>query len=283
MKKRESKRLAGGKTIVKRGVKRTSINTKQQSLVGKNKEQIVDGIENGVTEKENSHNQTVGLVGTSSGQDTDGNEQGVLTSEEVVKAYPDELSQVDVLTNGLNLPDETNKPIVRHITEEEVPMEKRNKRVFVAGTMVALVTIFMTGGVFALKIYHDEVLKNAVSQIDEKDANLVELSESVEVETTDQVMAKNEIKIEILNGSGVSGRAGKVASELNKLGYDLTTVGNEKITKLTRVEVRPGSLIDQESLEKDINSVIGKVVVGTLTEMASYDLRIILGTDLTSL
>lgn len=96
---------------------------------------------------------------------------------------------------------------------------------------------------------------------------------------TQEPIARNEVKIQILNGTGISGAAGDLEEELNNLGYSEIEVGNAssknyETTEVTFNEKFPQSVRDEivsklEELYDDVD--VGKDAAG------EYDVEIITG------
>jgi len=96
--------------------------------------------------------------------------------------------------------------------------------------------------------------------------------------------AKSDIKIEVLNGSGVAGAAGKVKTYLEEKGYTVTNTGNADKSSYTTTQliVAPGFtdtaelLISDLSAEYDTASISGELEAEDAETLSA---RIILGKD----
>ncbi len=103
------------------------------------------------------------------------------------------------------------------LEEEESENEKRGKVLFILGTVVA---ILILGGVVTLAVFYFKAPKK---------------EEKVEVQVSPTTMPttvptialnKEEVSFEVLNGSGKSGEAARIKSEIEALGYKVDSIGN---------------------------------------------------------
>jgi LCP family protein required for cell wall assembly len=87
---------------------------------------------------------------------------------------------------------------------------------------------------------------------------------------TNPSLAPSSVSVQVLNGSGASGQAAQVSSELRALGYDVVGTGNTKVLgpKLeTLVYYRSGDLAQGEKVLSDLS---GAAILGQMpTQMAS--------------
>jgi hypothetical protein len=82
--------------------------------------------------------------------------------------------------------------------------------------------------------------------------------------------------VRVFNGSGQSGLATKVGTDLNKEGFVIPGVGNKPAVKVTQVRYRPGS----QSKAAVVQSYLGGV--GKLIEdrtIVEADVAVVLGND----
>jgi hypothetical protein len=88
--------------------------------------------------------------------------------------------------------------------------------------------------------------------------------------------------LEILNGSGVSGAAGKTATSLEKLGYKITKTGNASNSnyKLSVVYVNP-NFTDTDKLLQDLKTTFGSATISGTLKDSTASAQIIVGTDWT--
>jgi len=157
-------------------------------------------------------------------------------------------------------------------TEEdnEVPLEKRNTKLYIIGIVLSILVMGATAGLFYFR-----------SKQAEKEAESVETGVEEVVEPTatptPSSLSREEISLEILNGSGVAGAAAEVASIFELLGYEIIEIGNADETEGNQLYVDSDleDLLDQllEDVEEelDISSVSGKLTGSTASA------RIILG------
>lgn len=112
--------------------------------------------------------------------------------------------------------------------------------------------------------------------------NLQEVSPPVVEEVVEEELDLSDYSVNILNGSGTAGEAGKVSELLTEKGFSTINTGNADAYTYTKTEVRfkPG-LADQ--LTPTINETLFGYVVeypsDTLAETGEYDIEIIIGRE----
>lgn len=93
---------------------------------------------------------------------------------------------------------------------------------------------------------------------------------------------RGDIKIQVLNGGGTPGSAGKAKTFLEEKGYTVAATGNteEYTYKKTEILVKPGKVAYLDLLKADIagNYTVGSASA-TLPEDASFDARVIVGKE----
>lgn len=97
--------------------------------------------------------------------------------------------------------------------------------------------------------------------------------------------ANAKIKIEVLNGTATSGKASKLAEELRKDGFTVTSVGNadKKDYKQTTVIDHRGNSDSVDALGKSLRQLLAKPgFKRALDEKAQADFTVIVGTDFSS-
>jgi len=152
--------------------------------------------------------------------------------------------------------------------DERIPMEKRNKRMYVGGIVLAVLILAAVGGVGWLRSrLETEVVKTGP-------APTLAPAESDGEETIG--LNREEISLEVLNGSGVAGAAGKTAQEFEDLGYIIVKTGNAEDTKGNKLYVS-SELADRISLLlADVKESLGIESFEVLVD-SSASARIILG------
>ncbi|MEK7164209.1 MAG: LytR C-terminal domain-containing protein [Patescibacteria group bacterium] len=101
----------------------------------------------------------------------------------------------------------------------------------------------------------------------------------VAIATPVPVFDRKDFKIQVLNGSGVAGLAGKAKDKLEALGYPEVTVGNADSKDYTETEVaikkaKSGFVAD---IKKDLSDYTLSQDSGTVTGDSEFDVEIILG------
>lgn len=111
-------------------------------------------------------------------------------------------------------------------------------------------------------------------------ASITPSVEATPTASPSSTLKKDDLKVQILNGSGVSGAAGKVKTLLEGLGYKLIDTGNASMSDLAQTEV---SLKDSKKdyfneIIKDLSkSYTATESAKTLSGSSKYDVVITLG------
>ena len=103
----------------------------------------------------------------------------------------------------------------------------------------------------------------------------------VAIATPVPVFERKDFKIQVLNGSGVAGLAGKAKVKLEALGYPEVTVGNadSKDYTETQVAIKKSKAGFIAEIKKDLSDYTLAQDTGTVTEDSEFDVEIILGSE----
>ncbi len=95
------------------------------------------------------------------------------------------------------------------------------------------------------------------------------------------IIKKEEIKIKVLNGSGVAGKAGEVKKILEKAGYSQILTGNaeEFNFKITEIHVKKSKTYLKTEIKKILTDYTSSFKEVFLDEQENSDVIIIIGTD----
>jgi hypothetical protein len=161
------------------------------------------------------------------------------------------------------------------IEEEESPVSDMGsqKNFMWPILFVFIFALLLLGGIF---IYKQSANKT-------KEINVVTLSPTptaIPAPTKAVDLAKYEIKI--LNGSEVSGEAGRQQSNLEEEGFTVASVGNADDSNFTETIIQAKENVEQAFLDK-LKNVLGKsFVVGEMEELpedSDSDVIVILGSE----
>ncbi|KKP67900.1 MAG: Cell envelope-related transcriptional attenuator [Candidatus Roizmanbacteria bacterium GW2011_GWC2_35_12] len=156
----------------------------------------------------------------------------------------------------------SEKPLI-----EEVPLEKKNKKLFILGSVI-----------FAFIILSSALIFYFVNRVKPKkiiNTKVVPVKKTTEQEVVQ--LKRSEITLEILNGSGVAGLAGKTAKIFEDKGYLIVKTGNTE-------DVTGNKLLVNDLLKDKINTLLEDLkkelniasISGSLTD-STASARIILG------
>ena len=242
-----------------------------------------------VSEKDNSKSEETKKIRIKVVEDT----------KEDVPSNPDE--EVDVKTNeGERVTEEKdtqetpeNKESIALVPEEaEVKEEKPLipiKRNFDRPSFWILFFSFLVGislgagligGIFYYKSNMDKVT-NANNQKTLKPDNTpeVEVSEAEATPPPAEELDLAKLNVNILNGSGIAGEAGRVESLLEKAGFTKTTTGNAKSYGFTETEISFKESVDPAAIDKlkEALNLYKIKEVDNLDDSATYDIEITVG------
>lgn len=159
--------------------------------------------------------------------------------------------------------------------EEEIGNQKGSVRsVFGVGMFVFLIIFGLTGWAFYLKSVW--LPTESVSEIV---AEASPTPNSISTPTPiSALLTREEITIDILNGSGVTGLAGKTATIFEELGYVLGKIGNADSVSENELYIKEESLNKLEVLYEDVLEELEiSSPSGYLDEDEKVDARIVLG------
>lgn len=167
------------------------------------------------------------------------------------------MESMEVPTVGLN----SNLKIeeAAAVVNESSPNEIKGKYLFVLGTLMAVVIVAGVVGVALISL-------NSPENNTDKIPSPIPTSVAIEVMTKKEFIKNEDIKFEVLNGSGVKGLAAKYGKKLESLGFKIAGLGNTD-GKHLGVELNlSDDLVGQkdqilEALEDEIPGVIYKDVV----------------------
>jgi hypothetical protein len=188
--------------------------------------------------------------------------------EEVPQA---DSKEVPAFSEEQELSSETETTLSERPLEEEAPLEKTNRKLFTAGIIVVLFIFGVTGWVFYLTNRYAE--KTTQEEITLEEGT----TEEPAATPAPTQLEREEITLEILNGSGVAGAAGDAAEVFEALGYEDVEIGNADETEGNELYVSSDIedlidvLLEDVEEELDISSISGELDDSTASA------RIILG------
>ncbi|MFC1653852.1 LytR C-terminal domain-containing protein [Patescibacteria group bacterium] len=199
-------------------------------------------------------------------------------AEKKEKEEVDEMGSMKVeVLDEKNIEEEKKNKEDEEAFEEEIGHQKKATRsIFGVGIIIFLTIFGLTGWAFYLKTLWmpGEIVTEVL--MEEKNE-----SESVATPTpapTPEPLSREEIKLEILNGSGVTGLAGKNKTIFEDLGYVVESVGNADSVKETELYIKEDLEEKLEYLLIDFKDTFGEASVsGYLDDDSEVAAQIILG------
>jgi len=157
---------------------------------------------------------------------------------------------------------------------EEPPLEKSNKRLFIIGTIVALLVVICTGIVGFYLLQQNSQLKKTDTK--------TTTAEATPSKAPEFTLNRSGWTLEILNGTSKAGAAGVLAEKLSGMGYVILKTGNADNKDYDTTQIFISSDKRSEDAELMLQDIKARVGVssssGGLTE-GSASARIIIGKD----
>lgn len=152
------------------------------------------------------------------------------------------------------------------------PQKSGSKKVIF---IIVVIIIILAGGAWYLLSRKEETIEFT------NDSITPFISESTPTPIEEEVVEKDTLKVNILNGTGTPGDAGKLETALNELGYSEIEAGNADNFDYTSAEVTFSSTFPEnykaEIMEK-LAKMYSEVKDGSET-LGSYDVVIVTGTS----
>lgn len=188
--------------------------------------------------------------------------------EEENELQDEDVEEVKVEDDSLDAPKFSSEPAVGRRERRKQP--KINKKILLIFVIIILIVL---GGIFLLR-----EPKLEVEPIPTEDLSQEQKEEPTPTATSTPVN-KKDIKIEVLNGTGIAKAAAFLQEELNKLGYSNIDVGNVGEEKFTETEVTFSRTLDSQ-IKDEINEKLEELYKDVTVKEGSidnFDIRIIAG------
>jgi len=145
--------------------------------------------------------------------------------------------------------------------------------------VIALLILSVTGWMMYIRsewMRKQELLSNQ-TETEEQIVQEPVVEDQVEIVESEQ-LERNEISLEILNGSGVAGLAAETMVDFEDLGYEEISVGNAETTPGNELYIRAGY---EEKIDVLMSDVLGELEIATISGELEGDgeiiARIVLG------
>lgn len=172
--------------------------------------------------------------------------------------------------------EKTSEKATTHETlESEVPLEKTNRRLYIIGISLVVLILVATGGIW--------YFRSKLEVVSDKEEGMVEVEQVVEEVVLPSPapeivqLTPEEISLEVLNGSGVSGLAGETASKLEELGYIIEKTGNASDSTQNEVYIQEELEAQLETLMRDLKSELKIGSIAGYLEDSEATARVVLG------
>ncbi|MBI5358248.1 LytR C-terminal domain-containing protein [Candidatus Amesbacteria bacterium] len=134
----------------------------------------------------------------------------------------------------------------------------------------------------AITVVYGGVLLYLIFKSDKpKEAKALPTPSPVAIATPVPVFKREDFKIQVLNGSGIGGLAGKAKTKLEALGYPEVAVGNadSKDYISTKLSIKKSKANFLADIKKDLSGYTLAQDTGTVTGDSEFDVEIILGSE----
>jgi len=166
------------------------------------------------------------------------------------------------------------------IDDDDVPFETKNRRLYFIGIIISAFVLGATVATLYFRIKEGSFTKEEVAvEVEE-----VTSEETADTETVAEPEAtplpRSEITLEILNGSGIAGLAGKYKSTFEDLGYTVDSVGNAD-EDVVGSKLYIDSDIDESLLTNLLEDVKSELDIENITGTKDLDTaaQIVLGSE----
>lgn len=168
---------------------------------------------------------------------------------------------------------ETNRPPNESLSFYPPPEKEKSKKPLIL-TLILIGILLVTGFIFKSQIKNLVVGEASPTPA----PTLTPVSSPA---STPNQLVRSDWSLEVLNGSGVSGLAKKVAEQLSDLGYPVVKTGNadKQTYKSTEILVRSDLKDKVELVIADLKDVVKIASVAGELEEGTSSARIILGKD----
>jgi len=162
-------------------------------------------------------------------------------------------------------------------------LERANKRLYIFGYVLLALLILGTVGIVIVR----NNLSEEASDTEVDSSVQVEVDEEIEAEEIVEIeeervgkLAREEISIIVLNGSGISGEAGRIADLLEDLKYEIAESGNAEKIATHEFEVKREYKDQVKVLLDDLEELLGITkITGTLSESEEAIARLTIGSS----
>jgi hypothetical protein len=163
-------------------------------------------------------------------------------------------------------------PMIQQSEEYLMKSQKKTPRFF-----VFLFIICLTAGAVYYVISRDVSLHDTTASAVDKQPKLS--PSQVPTATVTPLIDKSQIRIEVLNGSGVKGKAKEIADLLTQNGYTIVRTGNAETFSYQGVTLKV-AVLDNEIvslLKKDLENIYSIASVSADDALGENEVRIIVG------
>lgn len=203
--------------------------------------------------------------------------QVLATNGEIIEGLKEALADLSIKIKIVTLSANPKMDKSMDFLNQETQMSQNNQKSFLQKNiwLILLVSLLLIGFIVGALYFRFKF----TSKINEKEVTTV--TTAVIVSPTPQApqlikVSKEEMEIQVLNGSGIAGQAGKVKEQLEALGYKNIQTGNAEVNEEETTVILFKTSVASESAQEIIEGVkkVVKEVTQESTESAGVDVLI---------
>lgn len=184
------------------------------------------------------------------------------------------------MEENIKVEGETQQKVVEETKEEPQSFSNYNRGPKSSNKSSVMLLVFLlllalVGGFFIVK-----KLRTSQETIPPETAGSVELNSPSTPTPTAEPIDKTKIKIEVLNGTSISGEAAFLQGQLRNLGYTGIVVGNKERTDVETTEVTFSDVLAKKVVDEitiKFEEVYKVVSVSTSSSLLGKDVQIVTG------
>lgn len=176
--------------------------------------------------------------------------------------------------------EEEKKPKIHEPVEEPPVHHKSDLKLFVVIAVVTAVIVAALAGGIYVYLTGTTSLVEAPTPTPEEQVMVEQSPEASPESSPSAAMKMTDYKVQILNGSGKIGEAGKAKTLVEKEGFTVSNTGNAKSFDFTTTTIEAKSDVPEEvltTLEKSLSSTYSVEIGDNLSASNSYDIIVTIG------
>jgi len=184
-------------------------------------------------------------------------------------SVPETNLKATLAIEDIGIPKTPTETLLSENTVTENKQDKKNQHLFIVGTILFGAIIILT---ILIIIYWRTMSTKQTT-------TLAVVTPAPVITPTPMLFSSSGFTLEIRNGSGVTGAAGKAAEKFRARGYTVVSVGNNDTIKQTQVYVTEEKLLFEKELLLDIQKDLPSATFAGRLKSGSVSAEIIIGKE----